>query len=73
MVVGYGIQDIELDIFDRWGERIFHSTSMTQGWDGSYKGKPCQNDVYTYVLKYTTASKQNKSKFGHVTLLGKNR
>ncbi len=73
MVAGYGIQEIELDIFDRWGQLIFHSLEMSDGWDGNYKGIPCQNDAYTYALKYTTVSKQNKAKFGHVTLLGKNR
>jgi gliding motility-associated-like protein len=38
---GIGIQKYQLDIFDRWGERIFSSSDFLKGWDGTYKGSLC--------------------------------
>ncbi len=43
---------IELRIFNRWGEMVFETNSLTNGWDGTYKGKPLPAAVYTYVLSY---------------------
>ncbi|HRD40555.1 MAG TPA: gliding motility-associated C-terminal domain-containing protein, partial [Bacteroidia bacterium] len=30
---GFGIKDYELEIFDRWGERIFNTKVFEEGWD----------------------------------------
>lgn len=57
----YDVLNYEFWIYDRWGEEIFHSTELHQGWDGSYKGKICQDGVYTYKIKYTNInSNENK-------------
>lgn len=42
-----------LRIFNRWGEVVFEKTDFpvnnaTYGWDGTYKGKKPQADVYVY-------------------------
>lgn len=44
----------DFQIYNRWGEKIFHSTRQIQHWDGTYMGKPCQEGVYIIVarLKY---------------------
>jgi gliding motility-associated-like protein len=42
----------DLFIYDKWGTQIFSSTQPEQGWDGTYKGKLCQGDVYVYLIKY---------------------
>ncbi len=43
---------IELRIFNRWGEMVFETNSLTAGWDGTYKGKPLPPAVYTYLFSY---------------------
>jgi gliding motility-associated-like protein len=43
-----GLEVIEFNIFNRWGERIF--SSKGQAWDGTYRGQPVQGGVYTYTL-----------------------
>lgn len=43
-----------LDIYNRWGERIFSSTNVADGWDGTYKGVKVPQGVYTYVMRYKT-------------------
>jgi gliding motility-associated-like protein len=64
-----GYTDIELLIFDRWGEQIFKTTELHSGWNGKRKDTPCQIGVYTYKLTATDYNKKTIEKIGHVTLL----
>ncbi|MEJ0107154.1 MAG: gliding motility-associated C-terminal domain-containing protein [Bacteroidota bacterium] len=45
------ISDFEFSIFNRWGERVFHTTNPTQCWDGTYKGVQQKADVYVYIIR----------------------
>lgn len=42
--------NFELFIFDRYGQLIFQTRNIPIAWDGTYKGKPCTNGVYTYLI-----------------------
>jgi gliding motility-associated-like protein len=42
----------ELDIYNRWGERLFHSSDESQGWDGTYQGKSLDAGMYVYAVSY---------------------
>jgi len=66
---GHGLVKFTMRIFDRWGEQLFYAKDLTNGWDGSFKGKICPSDDYIY--KITAFDLQGKSKLytGHVTLL----
>lgn len=68
LVYGYSISDVTMDIFDRWGERLFSSTDQKLGWDGTYKGKPCTNDSYVYKVSYKGLDGKKQYKTGHVTI-----
>jgi gliding motility-associated-like protein len=48
LVKGLGIEGMELQIFNRWGNVIYTSTDITQGWDGTFGGQPAQDGVYSY-------------------------
>ena len=69
--VGYGIEAIRLTVFDRWGVQIFTSYENNIGWDGSYKGKQCEQGVYTYKAEIKTMAGHTVQRVGHVTLLPK--
>lgn len=43
----------EIAIFNKFSELLFRSTDDSIGWDGNYKGKPVQNDIYI-VYVYAT-------------------
>jgi gliding motility-associated-like protein len=49
---GIGYSEMQLFIFNRWGEQIF-STNNTRGWDGKSKNgnDPCVDGVYVYIVK----------------------
>ena len=67
--VGYGISEIELLIFDRWGELIFMSDDHIKGWNGTYKNILCKSDVYVYQVNIKTMSHHQEQRVGSVTLL----
>jgi gliding motility-associated-like protein len=69
-VRGWGIQELlEFKIFNRWGEEIYSSTDINQGWDGTYRGKVQNIDSYAYMVKAKMYSGQEISKSGTISLL----
>ena len=42
---------ILVQIFNRWGEIVFESTSIDEQWDGTYRNKPVNPAVFTYLVK----------------------
>ena len=39
-------------VYNRWGQLIFSSDRQGIGWDGTFKGQPCDIDTYMYSLTY---------------------
>jgi gliding motility-associated-like protein len=69
---GFGIVKYELFIFDRWGEKVFHTKTFDEGWDGTYQGrghKICKEDVYTWLIQCTDVFGKSHELKGHVTLI----
>ena len=69
--VGVGIAEYEISIYHRWGELIFHSHDMNEGWDGTFKGAKCPSGAYVYLILYRSiyAPKELQRLFGTVLLL----
>jgi gliding motility-associated-like protein len=64
------IHDLKMVIYDRWGLLIFQTNTIDQGWDGTYHGGKCQEDVYVYKLQYTDdPTNKSHNMAGQVTLL----
>lgn len=51
-MVSCEISAIHFWIYNRWGQNIFESKSLTEGWDGTYLEQPCEPGVYMYYCKY---------------------
>ena len=68
-VIGLWIDDFELEIYDRWGEKLYYSRDPKEGWNGNFQGEPCQIDTYIWKVKYRHAEKGNQILYGHVNLL----
>ncbi len=71
---GEGIDETKYEfyVFDRWGQRVFETKDLYQGWDGSIKGIQADNKSDIFVWKIITADKytgEKKEYVGHVTLL----
>jgi gliding motility-associated-like protein len=54
-VVGEGeLVDIELTIFNQWGDFVFHKNPYrqdTEAWDGTYNGEDLPSGTYYYVIR----------------------
>jgi len=61
-VSGANVKDFELLIFNRWGEQIYRTTDITQGWDGKVNGRKVQIDVYVWKLTYSENLETGKTK-----------
>jgi len=49
---GYkSIVEFHAYIFNRWGQKLYEWTDITQGWDGTYKGSPVKDGVYFVLVK----------------------
>lgn len=68
-VRGPAIQEMVFRIFDRWGEMVFESYERPFGWDGTFKGKLMNPDVYDYYLKVTCIDLQESIIKGNFTLI----
>lgn len=48
----YGIQQLEISIFNRWGEEIYNGSGITSGWDGrTSSGEIAADGIYVCIVK----------------------
>ena len=63
-----GTKLYELIVFDRWGTKVFQTSDLKAGWDGTYNGKQCKSEVYTWRINVSSNSGEMKHFDGHITL-----
>lgn len=56
-------------LYNRWGEKVFETKTTEFGWDGKYKGKEVDPDVYVYYLEATCAGGVQYFEEGNVTVV----
>jgi gliding motility-associated-like protein len=56
-------------IFNRWGNKVYESTDIDAGWDGTYKGVAQPYDVYVYEVEAVTSAGRTFTKAGNITLI----
>jgi gliding motility-associated-like protein len=68
-VRGAAIQTMDLKIYNRWGQLVFHTTSKETGWDGTFNGQPQPIEAYGYVLNVSFIDGSAQLLKGNITLL----
>jgi gliding motility-associated-like protein len=63
------VASYRLIVFSRWGDLIFQTTTITDGWDGTMGGKFVQEGVYNYYLSVEDGRGRITDKFGFVTVM----
>ena len=50
---GYGVVNFRMNIYTRWGERVFETEDFDEGWDGTHylNGNECTSGVYIYYIE----------------------
>ena len=65
----YGtVKSVDIRIYNRLGNLVFHSTNVNACWDGTYKGTPVDADNYVYYIKTLNDCGTNTRK-GNLVLL----
>lgn len=59
----------EFAVYNRWGQRVFFSNSLTDGWDGTFQGRSADVGVYVWFITLRTGDDKVVSLKGNVTLL----
>ncbi len=63
------VAEMELAIYNRWGQRVFFSQDQAIGWDGTLNGQLLSPDVYGFYLRAKCYNGQDYFKKGNITLL----
>lgn len=66
------LQQYRINIYNRWGNLVFRSSDISEGWDGTFNGVRQDMGAYYYFVEYTPSiSGQNNRlmKKGSITLI----
>lgn len=70
VITGADFDHYVFDIFDRWGDKIFSSEIVEEGWNGEYKEKMVKQDVYVWRIQVRERYTQiNHVYYGHVLVI----
>jgi len=50
-ISGQKIEDFQIEIFNRWGQMVYKSFDLNDGWDGTFNGKKLPTGTYVYKIK----------------------
>jgi gliding motility-associated-like protein len=56
-------------IYNRWGEKLYETSNIHKGWDGTYRGNPVQQGVYVYKIMVISVEDKIYTYDGTFTLL----
>src|SRR6202012_4137969 len=60
---------LEMNVYNRWGQLVFHSKNPEDGWDGTFNGVPQDMGTFTYDLIVAQPDGSQKVYKGSVTLI----
>ena len=58
-----------VEIFDRWGEKIFSSTDLDFQWDGKYRDNYVLPGIYIYSFKVVFIDDYSVTNTGSITVI----
>ena len=50
-IKGNGFDELSFEIYNRWGQQVFQSDELNNGWGGTYLNQPSPIGIYVYQLK----------------------
>lgn len=59
----------ELSIYDRWGELLYRTLNLDDGWDGTFRDRSVPEGVYVFVISGIGEDGTNFTRTGTVTLI----
>jgi gliding motility-associated-like protein len=66
---GWYIKEYKIQIYNRWGEKLFESETLYDSWDGTYNGELVENEAYVYIIESIGIDNIKRNYKGTVTVL----
>jgi len=65
----FAVTNFHFLVTNRWGQTVFETTNIHNGWDGTCKGEPAVAGIYVWVISFTDLDHKDQQIKGTVTLL----
>ena len=65
---GENITRFKMEIYNRWGQKVFESSEIRKGWDGTYQ-QNLLSGVFIWIIRYDTIDRGNQVLKGTVSLI----
>ncbi|MCB0851955.1 MAG: PKD domain-containing protein, partial [Bacteroidetes bacterium] len=69
LIPGVFLDEFRMEIYNRWGKKIFETTAIDEGWDGTSNGVPVPEGVYVFKAFGRGYAGQIIQRAGTVTLI----
>ncbi len=67
---GFDAYNFELRVYNRWGESVFVTKNVQEGWDGTYQGMEVPDGTYSWIIQYKIKNNDGKRILkGHVNVI----
>ena len=66
---GNCLSKAKVEVFNRYGSKVFEDDNYRNSWDGTYKGKPLADGTYYYVISFQLINSRVEQRTGNVTIL----
>jgi gliding motility-associated-like protein len=66
---GFGIKEYTLLVFDRWGNQLYKTGSLSEGWDGKVGGRPQVMDTYVWKVIFKAFDNRERTLEGQFNLI----
>jgi gliding motility-associated-like protein len=60
---------MHLEVYDRWGHKVFESNDLNEGWNGTYKGQQAPLEAYGYYFTGECLQGNKITLKGNVTIV----
>lgn len=65
----FDFQRYEMVIYNRWGEEVFRTEDINQGWDGNWNGNEAPSGSYIYMIRFTDSRSKEHRRKGSFSLI----
>ena len=66
---GVGITSFQLNIFDRWGHKVFSTNDLLTPWDGTINGDSAKFETYLWNVEFSGSTGKTRKLEGYVNVI----
>lgn len=66
---GISVSEFEMEIYNRWGQKIFVTDDINKFWNGNIENSPAEEAIYVYRISFTNFEDVTNEKFGSFMLV----